>query len=83
VAEYKVPSHNSQPYGITSGPDGNLWFTEGNLGNVGRVTTKGKVTEFHTPSQQSQPEGITAGPDGNLWFTEFAGNRIGRVTTAG
>jgi len=64
-------------FGITAGPDGNLWFTdEGN--KIGRITTAGVITEFTAHSG----EGITAGPDGALWFTDPAG-KIGRITTAG
>ena len=28
ITEFPVPTANSEPYGITAGPDGNLWFTE-------------------------------------------------------
>jgi streptogramin lyase len=28
VTEYPVVTPNSQPYGIVTGPDGDLWFTE-------------------------------------------------------
>jgi streptogramin lyase len=27
----------SAPYGITAGPDGNLWFTEFNNGKIGKI----------------------------------------------
>jgi hypothetical protein len=82
VTEFPIPTANSQPYGITAGPDGNLWFTE-YLGNrVGRITPAGAVTEFAVPTAGSLPLGITAGPDGNLWFTESLGT-VGRVTPAG
>jgi len=75
--------------GITSGPDGNLWFTEFNsaglAGNrIGRITPTGVVTEFSAGiSEGSAPNGITAGPDGNLWFTESDASRIGRITPSG
>jgi streptogramin lyase len=70
---------------ITTGPDGNLWFTEefGNGPGIGRITPAGVVTEFSTITPESVPQGITTGPDGNLWFTESKGNRIGRITPAG
>jgi virginiamycin B lyase len=69
------------PYGITAGPDGNLWFTdEGNLsagsGKIGRITTSGAITEFGSLSNPTQ---ITPGPDGNLWFTETGNGKIGRI----
>jgi virginiamycin B lyase len=74
-------------FGLTVGPDGNLWCTEyGDEdvgGGIGRVAPKGKVTEFSagvTPG--AQPGGIAAGPDGNLWFTVDA-SAIGRITPAG
>jgi len=28
ITEYVVPTSSSFPYGIASGPDGALWFTE-------------------------------------------------------
>jgi streptogramin lyase/6-phosphogluconolactonase (cycloisomerase 2 family) len=70
------------PRGITSGPDGNVWFTEISGNKIARITTAGVITEFPTPSA-SGPDGITTGPDGNLWYAGFSGNKIGRVTTAG
>ena len=72
------------PYGIVSGPDGNLWFTE-NAGNrVGRITPSGVISEFSTGiSAGAALTGIALGADGNLWFTENSGNRIGRITPAG
>jgi streptogramin lyase len=32
--------------GITTGPDGALWFTEQNASKIGRITTAGVITEF-------------------------------------
>jgi virginiamycin B lyase len=66
-------------YGIASGPDGNLWFTEAGGNNIGRITTAGSITEFAIPTAGSGPAGIASGPDGNLWFTETVGNNIGKV----
>jgi streptogramin lyase len=71
------------PFGITRGPDGNVWFTEAGGNAIGRITPAGKVTTFHLPLPNRGPQLITAGPDGNLWFVEFTVNRIGRITPAG
>ena len=74
----------SGPIGITAGADGNLWFTEGNLSRIGRITPLGVVTEFNAGvSAVSGPHGIVAGPDGNVWFTEAGVSRIGRITPDG
>ena len=81
-----IPGQSSQPGGITTGPDGNLWITESLVGDVARITTSGAITRVPTPSAarspvgiiSSYPGGITTGPDGNLWFTEGLGN-IGKL----
>jgi streptogramin lyase len=87
VTEYPIPTPSSQPWGISAGPDGNIWFTEGAGNKIGRLTpeTDGGVaiTEFTVPTTSSQPYQITSGPDGNLWFTEYAESKIGKITTSG
>jgi streptogramin lyase len=72
----------SQPWGITAGSDGALWFTNQNNNSIGRITTAGVVTNY-TGAGISGPTGIAAGPDGALWFTNNGNNSIGRITTAG
>src|SRR5882762_5839851 len=76
------PSANSSPQYIAAGQDGNLWFTEGRGGAIGRITPQGTVAEFSIPGG-ANPRRITAGPDGNLWFTEPGADRIGRITLQG
>ena len=82
TAEYPMPAGTDSPNSITSGPDGNLWFTEGPGNAIGRITTSGVITEFPLPDT-TRVFDITAGPDGNLWFPEFDNNKIGRITPAG
>jgi streptogramin lyase len=81
--EYTIPTAGSAPYEIAAGPDGALWFTEGGVSKIGRITTAGTFTEFLLPRVNSLPEGIAAGPDGALWFTEYDRYTIGRITSAG
>ena len=85
INEYAIPS-GGHPHRIVAGPDGNLWFLEGGVKSVGRLTPEGVFTEFSLPDPSSSAYEITAGPDGNLWFTiqiRFGEYRIGRITTAG
>ena len=73
---------------ITTGPDGNLWFTES--GMIGRMTPSGTISEFPLPSN-TQPGSITVGPDNALWFVETMSDpttknlssKIGRITPTG
>ncbi|HSG13644.1 MAG TPA: hypothetical protein VLA22_07225 [Gaiellaceae bacterium] len=66
------------PIGITAGPDGALWFTNGD--SIGRVTTSG-LFRIYEDADIRDATGITTGPDGALWFTN--GDSIGRITTRG
>jgi streptogramin lyase len=36
----------AQPDGITLGPDGNLWFTERGVNQIGRITLLGVITRI-------------------------------------
>jgi len=65
--------------GITAGPDGALWFTEGNLSTLGRITDSGDIDHYQVSSAFSEPIAITLGPDDQLWFTEANLDKIGQV----
>lgn len=69
TGQFAIPRQtDSRPGRLTVGPDGALWFTQPNDGQVGRITTDGVVTEYDLPAG-SRPHGITTGGDGALWFT--------------
>jgi virginiamycin B lyase len=79
LTEFPLPTSNSDPWHITAGPDGALWFTEVGANKIGRITTAGAITEFPI---SGKPYDITVGPDGALWFTDLFA-KIWRITTAG
>jgi streptogramin lyase len=81
--EFTIPTAGSQPLDITTGPDGNLWFSESGAGRIGKITTQGAVTEFVLPGPFTRPVGITSGPDGNIWFADDDANKVGRITPDG
>jgi streptogramin lyase len=73
-----------QLWGITSGPDGNTWFTEETGNAVGRVTPGAVITEFTAGLPTGGPRGIVTGQDGNLWVAQAGGDgAIARVTKTG
>lgn len=82
--EYTGFSANFDPWEITSGPDGNLWFTSGNKPRIGKMTLSGGINEYTAGINAGASQGgITAGPDGNVWFTEFNVPRLAKITPAG
>jgi len=62
------------PYALAIGKDGNLYFSENNKPNVGRVVlSTGGVSEFPIVlANEAGTEGITPGPDGRLWLGGFS-----------
>ena len=68
-------------YAITTGPYGNLWFTENLINEIGEISPQtGRITEYNIPTNNAYPIDITTGPDGNLWFTEQMGKKIGKIS---
>ncbi|HSW87854.1 MAG TPA: C39 family peptidase [Candidatus Saccharimonadales bacterium] len=82
IDEFPLPPISNNLLGITLGPDGNVWFTEGS-NKIGRITPSGDIIEFPLPNSNSFPYGITAGPDGNVWFTESFRSAVGKITPDG
>ena len=77
---FTLPNANSEPYGITCGPDGETWFTEFAGNRIGRFSTSTlDFAEFNIPTASAQATAIALGDDGGLWFTESAVGKIGRV----
>lgn len=83
IEELPVSGRDAGPYGITTGPDGALWFTMVHHGRIGRMTPGGELTSHQLDPASCGPTVIASGPDGALWFTEYQSHRIGRITTAG
>ena len=84
MTNFPLPSQGS-PFGITKGPNGNIWFTEPTQSRIGTVTVSGNVANYQefNLAPGTEPYGIAAGPDGALWFTQASANKIGRITVTG
>ena len=63
----------TQPDGITTGPDGNLWFTEYNGDRIGRITPPGEVTEFAARGAPAIDRGVTIADAAAI---DFCGNSV-------
>jgi virginiamycin B lyase len=84
------------PEDIITGPDGALWFLNGECHggaeSLERMTTSGVVTNsFSLTGIAGSIQNIITGPDGEMWFTDYGyqqgnglvGQSIGRITTSG
>jgi streptogramin lyase len=73
---------NGAGWGITAGPDGNVWLTQTHY--IGKINpTTHATTSFQLPGSGrnsfNSAVGITAGPDGNLWFTDQSSSGAGYI----
>ncbi len=83
VTEFTVPTQGGEPFGITAGPDGNIWFTEERGDKIGMINpATDAISEFAVPTPNALPARIAVGPDGNLWFTEMGAKQIGMINPA-
>jgi len=85
IQEFTLAS-NRNPVDIVAGADGNLWFTEPNVGMIGHMSTSGTlVGEYAVPnaSQAAILSGITLGSDNNVWFGDVQGNFVAKIDPSG
>jgi hypothetical protein len=63
ITEYPVPTASAAPWGITTGPDGNIWFTDssGSIGMTNPNDPSPTITEFSIPYANSNPLGHLKG----------------------
>ena len=84
--EWEIPL-GSGADGITTGPDGAIWFTSNGTAQVGRITQFADPSIppelFDVSTVGFRPGDITTGPDGRLWFTMSEAHKIGAITTGG
>jgi virginiamycin B lyase len=73
-----------QLWGVTVGPDHNIWFTEFSNHAIGEIRLSDMhLLEYSTPLTVSTPSVITPGNSNDLWFTEEGGGQIGHITVGG
>ena len=90
ITEYPVPTASQNAignslFGITSGPDGNVYFTDSFDHAIGQITPDGTIKEIPRlpAAANAYTVGITLGASGELAFTEQFFGAIGEITTTG
>jgi streptogramin lyase len=80
AGETSIPTANSGPFGISTAPDNNLYYTESAVDKIGRIANLFTAQSEISLTAGTVPESIVRGPDGNLWFTENGRGNIGRLS---
>ncbi len=90
ITEYPLPmaspiGNGNSLFGITAGPDGNVYFTDTANNAIGKITPSGVITEKVLSSSTGLfgLRDITLGQDQRLYFSESTQGAIGKYTTAG
>ena len=80
ITEYPLPKGYGEPWAITTGPDGNLWFTVDGPSHgqnyAGRFNPHTEqISTYAIPGCSGPPPtGIVSGPDGNMWVMGGCGS---------
>jgi virginiamycin B lyase len=80
ITEYSLPNPGSQPGGIISAANGQMWFTELGAARIGKITNAGVITEYPIPAPA---QFINKASDGNMYFSMPTRHSLGEITTAG
>jgi virginiamycin B lyase len=76
----RVPSADSQPYGIKINSKGEPWFVELTGGRIGRIDPATlAVREYPLPNAGSMPRRIALTPDDAVWYTDYGRGYLGRM----
>ena len=84
ITEYSITTGSSGVTNLTTGPDGNIWFTEHDVNKVAKISPQTTtVTEYSLTGGSTGPTDIVAGSDGNLWATFTGSSEIAKISTSG
>jgi len=78
IREYPVPA-GSHPHDVAPAPDGSVWYTAQQTGELGRLDPTTGETRHIPLGSGSSPHGVIVGPDGAPWITDSGLNAIVRV----
>ena len=79
VARYELPILRSDPKGMATDAEGNLWVAATESGKLLKVDRVGKFTEYAPPTEDSGPFAVAVDTERNLvWFSEVFADRIAR-----
>ena len=77
---YPIPSADPLAGWLTSDPQGGIWISERNSGNMGRLSPNGSIVEYPLPAgPDALPQGSVISPWGSVYVAEQGANAIARL----
>jgi virginiamycin B lyase len=77
---WDVPLAGALPHDPAVDPQGNIWFTLQEAGQLARFTPDTQEWKlFKVPTPNSGPHGLVSDAKGYIWFTENYAGKIGRL----
>jgi virginiamycin B lyase len=77
---WDVPLPGALPHDPAVDPQGNIWFTLQQAGQLARFTPDTQEWKlFKVPTPDSGPHGLVSDEKGYIWFTENYAGKIGRL----
>jgi virginiamycin B lyase len=77
---WDVPAPGALPHDPAIDPQGNVWFTLQESGQLARFTPDTQEWKlFSVPTANSGPHGLVSDAKGYIWFTENYAGKIGRL----
>lgn len=78
-----VAPRGEGPYGITTTPDGSVYFNSWTGNYTAKIDLKtGNLTILDPPTKESEPRRIWSDSKGQLWITEWAAGKLGKYDPA-
>jgi streptogramin lyase len=84
IVQHQLPDPGSEPWEITAGPSGQIWFAEQGTNMLGEYSeVNGTFHQYPIPSARPTPDGVAVDKSGNVWISELTSSRLGELAEGG
>ena len=75
ITEFQIPTSNSGPEAIISGPSNTFWFTEFAAGKIAELFGQnGTIHDFKANATGVEPASLAMDKQGRVWFSDTSGH---------
>jgi streptogramin lyase len=84
VVQHPLPDPGSEPWEITIGPHGQVWFAEQGTNMLGEYEpTTGTMVQYPIPTPGATPDAVAADSAGNVWLSELTASKLAELPAGG